>query len=302
MYQNYEEEQQQQQQDDFHSNRILAEMNAMDARLVEWHADEDVRNQFRGRLAMINNRHGYHTGNRVLQCRTTQMYDPEDWSLLFGYENILPEVEAYAQKCMRYEGDQEHQRSYGQERDGAGPFSGNLEISLLMEENPFPERPGVHLAVFIVYITPHQQFHDGHIIQMEIGDGSLTHYTINRLFDIRTRAILQQLTEYQILSFLAEANEMTSVLWDLFLPGFNPMRFDDADADVLRRRHECHNVVNVVLHGGVDPVANADVVIQPADDFAAYYYAEDDNDNDNDNESDNEYNSDSDRDGDDDEI
>ena len=273
-----------------HYDNIMAQMDALDERAAEVHANADIRNLFRDRLAMINNADRYHTGDNVVQCRTIQMCDPEDWIVLFGSEQY---IYPYAQRCMDY--DQDETRTV--------PYVGELEVSMLLEENV---TPGVHRAVFIVYVNPHQQFYDGHLIEMEYGEGSYRHQTINRMF---AHAIVQEFTEYQILAFLADDTEMNSLLYGYFLDGFNPMRFggragaDDADAGVYDadagvydeeedRRHACHNVVNMVLHDGVDPNAIPVLVPvpvvaipppHPVNDFAAIYrgyFGEDDEDDD----------------------
>ena len=256
-------------------NRVMAQMDAMDERLAEWHADEDIRDLFHGRLAMINNTEGYYTGDRVLHCRTIQMCTPEDWFALFGRDQSAYPY-SYTDRCM----------NYSQDETGLVPYPGELEVSLLLEENV---TPGIHRAVFIVYVSPHEQFHDGHIIEMEYGEGSNRQQSINRIF---ARSIVQEFTEYQLLAFLADDHEMNSLLYGYFLDGFNPMRFGDAqdEEDVLRRRHECCNIVNVVLHDGDDLNANADdppaVAIPPpppVNDFAAIYrenFGDADNDHD----------------------
>jgi hypothetical protein len=261
-----------------HYDNVMAQMDAMDERAADYHTNADIRNRFRDRLAMINTTDRYHTGDNVVQCRTIQMCDPEDWIALFGSEQ---QVYPYAQRCMDY--DQDETRTV--------PYAGELEVSLLLEENA-TLTPGIHRAVFIVYVTPHQQFYDGHLIEMEYGEGSNRQQTINRMF---AHAIVQEFTESRILAFLADDIEMNSLLYGYFLDGFNPMRFANAAADVddeRRRRHECHNVVNVVLHDGVDP--NVVVAIPPpppVNNFAAIYreyYGDDasDDDDDEDNASD----------------
>jgi hypothetical protein len=259
-----------------HYDNVMAQMDAMDERAADYHTNADIRNRFRDRLAMINNTDRYHTGDNVVQCRTIQMCDPEDWIALFGSEQ---QVYPYAQRCMDY--DQDETRTV--------PYAGELEVSLLLEETA-TLTPGIHRAVFIVYVTPHQQFYDGHLIEMEYGEGSNRQQTINRMF---AHAIVQEFTEYRILAFLADDIEMNSLLYGYFLDGFNPMRFVNAAADVddeRRRRHECHNVVNVVLHDGVDP--NVVVAIPPpppVNDFAAIYreyYGDDASDDDDDDASD----------------
>lgn len=272
----------QNQNQEYHYNRILAQMDAMDDLVAEYHTNENIRAMFRTRLAMINNTDGYITGNRVLDCRSIQMYDPEDWIALFGpNEPMRP----YVQRCMEFAADDTR----------TVPYAGELEVSLLLEENANPARPGTHRAVFLVSVTPHRQFETGHIIEVEYGEGSNTQEAINRIFNTELaeedglRAIVQQFTEYQLLAFLADENQMISLLYNYFLDGFNPMRFVDEQnavdpADAWRRRHACVNVVNNVLHNGVDPNApfvprqradrEAPVAIPvppPVNDFAAIY-------------------------------
>lgn len=234
-----------------HYTRVLAQMDALDARAAEHHTNENIREMFRTRLAMINNTDGYLTGNRVLDCRSIQMFDPEDWVALFGpNEPMRP----YVQRCMEFATDETR----------TVPYAGELEVSLLLEENANPARPGTHRAVFLVSVTPHRQFETGHIIEVEYGEGSNTQEAINRIFNTEVaeedglRAVVQQFTEYQLLAYLADEQEMMNLLYTYFLDGFNPMRFvDEQDVvdpgDAWRLRHNCVNVVNQVLHNGVDP-------------------------------------------------
>ena len=247
-------------------------MDALDARAAEHHTDENIREMFRTRLAMINNTDGYFTGNRVLDCRSIQMFDPEDWVALFGpNEPMRP----YVQRCMEFTTDDTR----------TVPYAGELEVSLLLEENANPARPGTHRAVFLVSVTPHLQFETGHIIEVEYGEGSNTQEAINRLFNTEVaeedglRAIVQQFTEYQLLAYLADETQMMNLLYTYFLDGFNPMRYAAVNpGDAWRLRHNCVNVVNQVLHNGVDPnapfVAPVPVAIPvppPVNDFAAIY-------------------------------
>jgi hypothetical protein len=270
---------QNQNQESFY-NRVMAQMDALDARAAEHHANENIREMFRTRLAMINNTDGYFTGNRVLDCRSIQMFDPEDWVALFGpNEPMRP----YVQRCMEFATDDTR----------TVPYAGELEVSLLLEENANPAHPRTpHRAVFLVSVTPHRQFETGHIIEVEYGEGSNTQEAINRIFNTDLaeedglRAIVQQFTEYQLLAYLADETQMMNLLYTYFLDGFNPMRFvneqDAADPNyVWRLRHNCVNVVNQVLHNGVDPnapfVAPAPVAIPvppPVNDFAAIYREE----------------------------
>ena len=254
-------------------------MDALDARAAEHHTNENIREMFRARLATINNTDGYRTGNRVLDCRSIQMFDPEDWVALFGPNEAM---RPYVQRCMEFATDDTR----------TVPYAGELEVSLLLEENANPEQPGTpHRAVFLVSVTPHRQFETGHIIEVEYGEGSNTQEAINRIFNTELaeedglRAIVQQFTEYQLLAYLADETQMINLLYTYFLDGFNPMRFvnerDLVDPDdAWRLRHNCVNVVNIVLHNGVDPnarAAAAPVAIPPpppVNDFAAIYREE----------------------------
>jgi hypothetical protein len=269
---------QNQNEESFHHIRVMAQMDALDARAAEHHTNENIREMFRARLATINNTDGYRTGNRVLDCRSIQMFDPEDWVALFGpNEPMRP----YVQRCMEFATDETR----------TVPYAGELEVSLLLEENANPARPGTHRAVFLVSVTPHRQFETGHIIEVEYGEGSNTQEAINRIFNTELaeedglRAIVQQFTEYQLLAYLADETQMINLLYTYFLDGFNPMRFvnerDLVDPnDAWRLRHNCVNVVNIVLHNGVDPnarAAAAPVAIPPpppVNDFAAIYREE----------------------------
>ena len=276
---------QNQDEQSFHA-RVMAQMDALDARAADHHTNENIREMFRTRLAMINNTDGYFTGNRLLDCRSIQMFDPEDWVALFGpNEPMRP----YVQRCMEFATDETR----------TVPYAGELEVSLLLEENANPERPGTHRAVFLVSVTPHRQFETGHIIEVEYGEGSNTQEAINRIFNTEVaeedglRAIVQQFTEYQLLAYLADETQMMNLLYTYFLDGFNPMRFVNEGYlvdpnDAWRLRHQCVNVVNQVLHNGVDPyipgvvpfaAAPVDVPIAipvppPVNDFAAIYREE----------------------------
>ena len=170
---------------------------------------------------LVNNTAGYYTGSRIHQLRAIRISssDPadqcNDWIALFGNEILCPDLQNYAQ-------------------------AGQIEVSLLMQENI---RAKVHLAIFIIHRTPphHRQFRDGHLIQTEFGEGSRTHQTINRIFDV-TRVTVLQATQYQLLGFLASDAEAIDLLHDCFLQDdFNPMQFPDFPdiPGVERGWHEC---------------------------------------------------------------
>ena len=234
----------------------------------------EIRERRNHRSAAINNTAGYRTGNRVHHLRVIQMYNPVDWNALFGRENLDPILREYAQASIDYA------------QDHTLPFAGQMEVSLLMQEN---YRPGVHVASFFIHLTPHRAFHDGHMIQMEFGNGSNTHLTINRLFDTNTRPVVLQATQYQLLEFLADDDEAMDLLHGSFLDDdFNPTRYSynngradrdgDGDGDGYyianpyaideHEWHECAEQPPVAA----DAADAADIPVPPpVNDFAEIY-------------------------------
>jgi hypothetical protein len=210
-----DQQQQQQRQDQLNINRALW-FNGMDEyeRVTsEWNQSIEVQERREDRNRMINNTAGYHRGNEVHHLRSIQMHDPNDWNTLFGNEILNPVIREYAQESM----------DWVQDDTRILPFAGQMEVSLLMQDN---YRPGVHAAIFFVYLIPHRKFHDGHMIQIEFSEGSNTHQNINRLFDTNTRAVVSQATQYQMLGFLADDNEAMDLLYSCFLDDdFNPRRY-----------------------------------------------------------------------------
>ena len=179
----------------------------------EWNRSPQVQERYTNRIRMINNTAGYHTGNNTLHIRSIQMYGAVDWNALFGTEQLDPHLREYAQAAIEY----------AQDETGTVPFAGQMEVSLIMQEN---YRRGIHLAIFMVHLSPHRRFYDGHIIQKEFSEGSRTHQIINRLFDTNTRAVVLQATQYQFLEYLADYDEALDLINDCFIdPDFTPMRF-----------------------------------------------------------------------------
>ena len=191
----------------------------------EWNRSPQVQEHYTNRIRMINNIPGYHTGNQILHIRSIQMSTAADWNALFGAEQLDPNLRVYAQASI----------DYAQDQTGTVPYAGQMEVSLIMQQN---YRPGIHRAIFMVHITPHRQFYDGHIIQKEFGESSHTHQTINRLFDTNTSAVVLQATQYQFLEYIADDDEAHEVMTDYFMdadPDFTSMRFSyvaDPDHDL----------------------------------------------------------------------
>jgi len=197
---------------------VLRNYHNYDLYLVEtheWNTSNEVRIRTTNRSEMINNTPNYHTGRTVHHLRSIQMNNREDWNALFGLneEYLNPELRNYVNIAFQSLNDHTHRT----------PFAGQIEVSLLMERN---YRPRTHLGVFIIHLTPHRKFKDGHMFQIEFGEGSAIHNTINRLFDTSSQAVVvSQAMEYDLLELLADDNETYDLLYGCFIQGFNPLRY-----------------------------------------------------------------------------
>ena len=192
-------------------------MNDYDRRTNTWNRSRQVqeyRKQRQTTLNQITDTREYRTGLRIHHMRLIQMYDIDTWNALFGNEVIATDFQSYVTASLDFVSD---------DADTSN-FAGQMEVALLMQEN---YRDRVHLAVFFVYLVPRREFHDGHMIQIEFGEGSHTHQTINRIFDAHT--VVSQATEYQMLNFLAVDAEASELLHNCFLNDFNSMRFSYTD-------------------------------------------------------------------------
>jgi hypothetical protein len=183
-------------------------------RTIAWNQRDNVRaSHERRRDAIINNTPWhYRTGDRVHHLRCIPMTNYDDWNALFGNHILNPGLRQYAEASI----------DWTQDETNTLDFAGQMDVSLLMQEN---YRPGVHLALYFIHLTPHRHFYDGHMISVEFGDGSNTHQTIARLFDANDRAIVLQATETQMISSLADDDDAMELLYTCFVPEFAPMRF-----------------------------------------------------------------------------
>ena len=228
-----QQQQQQQQQQEQHgrqynnrARRYIDQMEEYEIQTNEWNQSNQVQEMRTRRSAAINNTPAYYTGDRIHHIRSIQMHCQELWDELFGNENPCQALMEYAQASLDSTNDQ----------TDTHPFAGQMDVSLLMQEN---FRPGVHVANFVVHLTPHRQFHDGHLIQMEFGEGSQTHQTVSRMFGVGIDgydeiAIVQQATEYQMLEYLATDDDAMELLHSCFLqPDFAPMRFAFVEPDYI---------------------------------------------------------------------
>ena len=205
-------------------------MNEYERQTTELNGSALVQEWRRRRFAAVNNTPAFFTGGRVHHLRSIQMCDAHEWNELFGREILNQSLVHYAQASLDWIHD-----------SGRVLFAGQMEVSLLMQEN---FRPGIHVAIFIVYLTPHRRSYDGHAIQMEFGEGSNTHQVINRLFDFTTTnslAIVHQATECQMLGYLANDGEAMDLLHSCFLqPEFAPMRFSLVEPDMANPTYDAN--------------------------------------------------------------
>jgi hypothetical protein len=188
-------------------------MNEYDRVTDEWNRSGEVQRHQTQRRNEINNTPCYYTGNRLHHLRTIQMNSFELWNQLFRHDELNPVLRQYVQASIGFAED-DTQRLL---------FAGQMEVSLILQEN---YRPGIHVAIFIIQLSPHRQFYDGHVIQREFGEGSLTHQTINRMFSTDDRAIVSQATEYDILEYIAHDDDMRYLLHRCFMdPDFTTIQY-----------------------------------------------------------------------------
>jgi hypothetical protein len=135
-------------------------------------------------------------------------------------------------------------------------------VSLLLEENV---RPGVHEAIFMIHVTPHRATRYGHMVRYEFEEGSQQQQIIEAVFDINSPATLvEQCTEYDILSFLACEYEMQELLHGVFLQGMNSKRFPGE-----HYHHDCSGLLLNLLALGRGRAEEAE---EAEDDAIAYPY------------------------------
>ncbi len=188
-------------------------MNQYDRITDEWNRSDEVQRHRILRTNEINNTPEYYTGNRIHHLRTIQMNSFELWNQLFQNEAVSPEVREYSQASIRFAEDTTQTQL----------FAGQMEVSLILQYN---YRPGVHVAIFIIQLFPHRQFYDGHVIQREFGEGSDMHQTINRMFNTDDRAVVSQATEYEILQYIADDDDMVYLLDRCFMdPEFTTVQY-----------------------------------------------------------------------------
>jgi hypothetical protein len=238
----------------------------------QWNESEYVEERREERERAINNTPGYRNGNRVHHIRTIQVPNAHLWNQLFGREVLDPILRQYAQASLEY---------YAQLNTANPlPFAGQIDVSMMMMEN---YRPRIHVAIFIVYLSPHRAFHDGHIICIEFSEGSNTHQIVTRMFDPNEYAVVEQATEYEMLQFAASNDEMLDLLHSYFIDDdFNTMKFTyhnegyyTVDPD-FQGQHLRHYTITMGRHAPPPGVA--------AGAAAEEAYDDDDDDDDDDDE------------------
>ena len=188
-------------------------MNEYDRITDEWNRSAEVQRRRTLRTNEINNTPEYYTGNRIHHIRTIQMHSFELWNQLFLNEALDPVLREYSRASIRFAEDTTQTHL----------FAGQMDVSLILQEN---YRPGVHVAIFIIQLAPHREFYDGHVIQREFGEGSIAHQTINRMFNTDDRAVVTQATEYDILEYIANDDDMRYLLYRCFMdPEFTTVRY-----------------------------------------------------------------------------
>lgn len=167
-------------------------------------------------------------------CLSSQINSAEEWFALVGRENVRQEVQAY----------------------GEDPFSGQLEASIFLEE----VRAGVYGGFLLIFNAP---FQHGYVIELEFGEGSYTHQTINRIFNLE-RSIVEFATEYQMLAFLADPLEV-DILMYRFMEGFNSFQH------VLDEYSSPHICANQNVDGAEAEAVVAIPPPPPINDFGAIF-------------------------------
>lgn len=170
------------------------------------------------------------------ECLTIQIFDMDTWSRLFRGRVENNYVNTYAHNMIL----------------NTNNILDTLQVSMMIERNI---RHNVHSAVFIIHAIPHKHLCRGHIVDFEFGEGSDTHHTLNELFNLET-AIVEEFYEKELLTFLADESDMNIMLFGYFMSGFNPVRYNNANA----QRHMCSFVTNIVMLDEYDNHDDDDII------------------------------------------
>lgn len=187
-----------------------------------------IQDRFQHRLKdILQITSDYKSGNVIHHGRSIIINNIQDWNSLFKQdENFNSSLTMYRKYIL-----------------GLTPCE--CHVTLMIEHN---YRPNIHLAILIIHKNPHQQFHDGHAVQIEFGNKSQTHQNIERLFDLKkptTRVV--QMSENDMLLFMANDDNYADLLYGCFFYNFKPIRFShieegyfvDEFAENNHQEHEC---------------------------------------------------------------
>jgi hypothetical protein len=180
----------------------------IDQEAVYHNSSPNVALARQARSSLINNV-PYHSGTRIHHLPTIQIDSRNKWDTLdLGFE-VVPQ---YVANFLDHF-DQGHENHFGE-----------LRVSLLRQEN---HETGYHDAFFLVHSIPHFQGIDGDIIQISYTSGSEREQLIRQFFDLSEYSIVLEMTEYQILEFLAHDDDAMYMLTNYFIYGFRSIRFDN---------------------------------------------------------------------------
>ena len=214
---------------------ILDLIDQQEAAARDWNERPDIQDELRRRASIVNNTDHYYTGNRIHHLRTIQMVSLDKWNLLFGgpYATYIHKNAAeYGKRMIR------------EATNRSVLIMEDLGVSLLLEENV---RPGVHRVMFIIHANSHRAMCYGHMVCYDVADAGQQHQLIENMFDVNSNAIIERCNEYDILSLLAEEDEMQYLLELIFLQGFESQRFAENDPDHLIHQHMCAGILQNLL-------------------------------------------------------
>jgi hypothetical protein len=202
--------------DRFDVARIAAQVDQE----VEAHnqSPETAANTFE-RHRFINNTANYQTGHTVHEVRSIQITSRDGWNrfrAIIWWNDFAVNPPPYIVQLLEH---------FDQ---GRGNAYGDLEVELLRESNP---ENGVIRAIFMICAIPHRRFVDGHVIFTEYTSGDETHQAIQEMFDENPYSVFDQLTENDILNFVANDHDAAHLMDEYFYPGFVSMRFDEEGDD-----------------------------------------------------------------------
>jgi len=140
----------------------------------------------------INNRANYYSGNNIHRVQLLQISCRQDWETfrnLFGFQ-IFGNPPPYIRELLNHLDD------------GFGSIYGDLQIML------FRSFAGglSHYAFFTIIVDPHRHFIDGDIEPFLYTEGDQMDMNLRMLFDDNPHSIVNEITEYEILTLVNKHN------------------------------------------------------------------------------------------------